>query len=438
LLDENDQPLLTDLGLAKLSTSESNLTQTGAVLGTPSYMPPEQAKSSETITTAADIYSLGAILYELLTGKPPHRGESALETMLHVINDPVVPVREVDSQVDRNLELICMKCLQKDPDSRYDSADDMADDLESWLAGFPISIKPANVFTRAAQWIRHNQSIMYAVMLLLTSMTFTLPLMFSILGGLDEVTTLYEQTEEDPVPLLYSFTKLPTWMSIVGGVGVLLLWPLTGALISMVTRPKNWRKAALNGVLVTGIITSFLTILIGWVPFSIASQASTNNLIRNLATDVLNDQETAADKSKLKDRLVAKYPLLEDVPNNGRGNFLANRAFADGVATGPYVLFGLAIATLMLGSPIIFGAVISQILLARRQRWWVFAPRYMVAWFAAFMTLGVIGATIGNGNFNGSKIKDFPIWKTALLIGVPALVTLLIVRRWRKPKKQMQ
>jgi len=108
LLDEDDQPLLTDLGLAKLSTGKSNLTQTGAVLGTPSYMPPEQAKSSESITTAADIYSLGAILYELLTDKPPHRGDTALETMIHVINDPVVTVREVNPQVDRNLELICM------------------------------------------------------------------------------------------------------------------------------------------------------------------------------------------------------------------------------------------------------------------------------------------------------------------------------------------
>ena len=240
-------------------------------------MPPEQAKSSESITTAADIYSLGAILYELLTGKPPHRGSTAMETMLQVIGDPVVPVREVNSQVDRNLELICMKCLQKDPDSRYGSADDVADDLESWLVGDPISIKPANVFTRAAQWIRHNQSIMYVVMLLLASMTFTLPLAFSILGGLDNVTTLYGQTEDDPIPLLYSFSQLPTWVSIVGGVGVFLLWPFTGALITIVTRPKSWWKAARNGAVVAGIICLFMLLLIGWVPFAIASQVTTND-----------------------------------------------------------------------------------------------------------------------------------------------------------------
>ncbi len=438
LLDEDDQPLLTDLGLAKLSSGESNLTQTGALLGTPSYMPPEQAKSSQSITTAADIYSLGAIFYELLTGKPPHRGDTAMETVLQVINDSIAPVREVDSQIDQNLELICMKCLQKDPESRYDSANDVADDLESWLAGSPISIKPANVLTRAAQWIRHNQSIMYAVMLLLASMTFTLPLIFSILGGLDEVTTLYDQTEDDPLPLIYSFTKIPTWMSIVGGVGVVLLWPFTGALITMVTRPKNWRKAAINGALVAGIIAMFLTLLIGWVPFAIASQASTNDLVRTLATDVWRDKETSADTAtpdtKTKEKLVEMYPSLADVPGNGKANFLGNRAMADGVAVGPAVLLGLVIATLVLGSPTIFGAVIAQLLLTRRQRWWIFAPRYMAAWIAAFMTLGMISGTVGNGNFNGKEIKDFPFWSNALLIGVPALVTYLIVRRWRKPK----
>jgi hypothetical protein len=440
-----DDPRKTaNLGWAKLSTSESNLTQTGALLGTPSYMPPEQATSSQSITTAADIYSLGAILYELLTGKPPHRGDSAMETVLQVINDPVVPVREANrstdaggqrSQIDQNLELICMKCLQKDPESRYDSADDVADDLESWLDGSPISIKPANVFVRAAQWIRHHQNIMYAVMLLLACMTFTLPLIFSILGGLDEVTTLYEQTEDDPLPILYSFAKLPMWVSIVGGFGVALLWPFTGALITMVTRPKTWWKAAINGAFVAGIIALFLILLIGWVPFAMASQISTNNLLKGLAADVLREEENLADTAELKEKLVEKYPLLADVPDNDKASFLSNRAVADGVATGPYVLLGLVIAALVLGSPVIFGAVIAQILLDRRQRWWIFAPRYMAAWFATFMTLSMICATIGNGNFNGKAMKDFPFWSTALLIGVPALVTFLIVRRWRKLAK---
>ena len=408
LLDEDDQPLLTDLGLAKLSTGESNLTQTGAVLGTPSYMPPEQAKSSESITTAADIYSLGAILYELLTGKPPHRGSTAMETMLQVIGDPVVPVREVNSQVDRNLELICLKCLQKDADSRYDSANDVADDLESWLEGSPISIKPANVFTRAAQWVKHNQSIMYVVMLLLASMTFTLPLIFSILGQLDNVSELYEQTEDDPLPILYSFSIIPTWMSIIGGVGVVLLWPFTGALITIVTRPKNWWKAAINGAVVAGIISLFMALLIGWVPFAMASQISTNDLTKTLAADVWHDAETSGKTLNTKEKLVEKYPVLADIPDVKKPTILGNRAIADGVAIGPVIMLSLFIVTLVLGSPVIFGAVIAQLLRTRRQRWWIFVPRYITAWFAIFMTLGMICATVGKGNFNGTPMKELP------------------------------
>ena len=353
-----------------------------------------------------------------------------METMLQVIGDPVVPVREVNSQVDRNLELICMKCLQKDPGSRYDSADDVANDLELWLAGSPISIKPANVFTRVAQWVKHNQSIMYVVMLLLASMTFTLPLIFSILGGLDNVTALYGQTEDDPIPLLYSFSQIPTWMSIVGGVGVFLLWPFTGALITIVTRPHSWWKAARNGALVAGIICLFMLLLIGWVPFAMASQITTNDLMKTLAADVWHDAETSERTLKTKEELIEKYPVLADVPDASKPNVLSNRAIADGVAMGPVIMLALFVATLFLGSPIIFGAVIAQLLLSRRQRWWIFAPRYIAAWFATFITLGMIGANIGSGNINGSSTKGMSIF----LIGVPALVTFLIVRRWRKPK----
>jgi serine/threonine protein kinase len=444
LLDEDDQPLLTDLGLAKLSTGDSNLTQTGAVLGTPSYMPPEQATSSDSITTAADIYSLGAILYELLTGKPPHRGDSAMETMLQVINEPVIPVREVlasadgrqRSQVDRNLELICMKCLQKDPNLRYDSADDVADDLESWLAGSPISLKPANVFTRVTQWVRHNQSIMYVVMLLLACMTFALPLIFSILGGLDDVATLYGQTEDDPLPLLYSFSKLPTWVSVVGGLGVALLWPFTGVLITMVTRPKSWWKALRNGALVAAIISLFMLLMIGWVPFAMASQISTNEVMKTLAKDVWHDADASSETLKTKEELVEMYPVLADIPDSNKPFVLCDRAIADGVAMGPLIMFALFIATLFWGSPVIFGAVIAHLLRVRHQRWWIFVPRYIAAWMSTFMTLGMISATFGGGNasFNGSEIKDFPIWKNLLLICIPALVTFLIVRRWRKPE----
>ena len=433
LLDEDDQPLLTDLGLAKLSTGESNLTQTGAVLGTPSYMPPEQAKSSQSLTTAADIYSLGAILYELLSGKPPHRGDTALETVLQVVNEPIVPVREIDSQVDRDLELICMTCLRKDPDARYATAGDLADDLESWLDGLPISIKPASVFTRAAHWIRHNQGIMYLVMLLLAAMVLTLPLAISVLSSLDDVANLYTQTDDDPLPLIFSFTKMPTWVPFVGGFGVLLLWPATGALVSIVTRPRNWWRAAVNGVVVAGITSLFMTLLMGWVPFTLASQEQTTKLVRALATDTWATEEASSAK-KTQEILLDKYPFLENVPDEEKASYLADRAFADGVAIGPTIVVSLFVLGLIFGMPIVYGAVIAHVLLARRQRWWIFAPRYMFAWLTTFITVGLtIAAFTGEGVVNGTRMRDLPIWRNALMVGIPALIVFLTVRRWRKP-----
>ena len=99
-------------------------------------------------------------------------------------------------------------------------------------------------------------------------------------------------------------------------------------------------------------------------------------------------------------------------------------------------MLALLITTLFLGSPVVLGAVIAQLLRTRGQRWWIFVPRYFAAWIATFMTLGMIGATFGSGNFNGAETKDFEIWKSLILIGVPAFVTFLIVRRWRKPKNE--
>ena len=139
LLDPQGQPHVTDFGLAKLFEEESSLTQTVAVLGTPAYMAPELAsgKAAEA-TTAADIYSLGAILYELLTGRPPFRAATALETMRLAVEREPPPPRTLDPRIARDLEIISLQCLEKDPVRRYSSAQSLAEDLEHWLAGEPI------------------------------------------------------------------------------------------------------------------------------------------------------------------------------------------------------------------------------------------------------------------------------------------------------------
>lgn len=159
LLDENDQTKVTDFGLAKQIDNKSDQTRTGAILGTPSYMSPEQAAGRKEITPASDVYSLGAILYELMTGKAPFCAETPLATLSLVAEqDPVAP-RLLNPAVDRDLETICLKCLEKSSARRYSSADSLADDLKRYLEGEPISARRVGPTGRAVKWVRRNPAL---------------------------------------------------------------------------------------------------------------------------------------------------------------------------------------------------------------------------------------------------------------------------------------
>jgi eukaryotic-like serine/threonine-protein kinase len=160
LLDQNGEPHLTDFGLAKLVESGGDLTQTLAILGTPHYMAPEQAAGrAREVTTAADIYSLGAVLYELLAGRPPFPSESALQVLQHAQHREPESLRKLKPAIDRDLETICLKCLEKEPAHRYGTAESLAEDLDHWLAGEPIQARPVSAPERVFKWTRRNPAI---------------------------------------------------------------------------------------------------------------------------------------------------------------------------------------------------------------------------------------------------------------------------------------
>lgn len=431
LLDEADNPLLTDLGLAKSTSGGSDLTRTGAVVGTPSYMSPEQAKATDSVTTAADIYSLGAILYELLTGQPPHLGRSAMETVMAVMQQPVRSPREIDREVDGDLELICMKCLARDPEQRYESAAALAEDLESWLQGEPISITPPSLLAVAAKWMKRYRRIGYAIGVLLVASMFSFPMVFSVLGAMSDPASLYANTAEDPLPWIYTIDAVPIWLSLTAVAFAFLIWPLLGLFITLVTKPRNLQNAAFNGFVFAGVTAVLFTILLGWMLFLSSTWAAVDDQVVLLARSVWSDD---AARSQIEEQLLERVPGLAEKPPDQRAAYLTSRMFADIFALGPLNLVAIAAQAMLLAGPIFVGATISHLLIDRGGWWLWILVRYVTGWL--FLTVGliVVLAAFSDGQFNGQPFSDLDWVSQALSLLTAPFLAWLVLRRWRRKK----
>ncbi len=160
LIDERDQPLVTDFGLAKFFQDDAGATQTGLILGTPSYMAPEQARGqSSLVSPRTDVYGLGAVLYELLTGQPPFREDSQLSTILQVLEGEPTPPTLIDKRLPRELERICLRALEKSPDDRYPTAVALADDLDRFLREEPLAIPAVGMRQQLQRWMRRQPAL---------------------------------------------------------------------------------------------------------------------------------------------------------------------------------------------------------------------------------------------------------------------------------------
>jgi hypothetical protein len=425
LLDPAGQPHVTDFGLARRVDGGSGLTQTGAVVGTPSYMAPEQAAGTKGLTTAADVYSLGAILYEVLTGRPPFQAESALDTLLKVLDREPEPPRAVNPAADRDLELICLKCLARDPHERYGSAEALAVDLEHWLAGEPLSVRPPALASLARLWLRQNFGA--------AGWTVALGLAWGVLFGAffwlnrinllveDHTTAAYARLPGLHPPLLARTRQLPLWVSVVTALGMLLSTCVLGLLVAVLARPKN-RAAEIAAGTFTGLVAAVTSFAfgVGWsfvVLATVHPAARPDSDLRLLAEPGGGE------------RLLQKYPDLRALPPEKRGGVLYHKVLADwtaelagGIWLGMFWALGLSL-TFSLGETLAASA-----LLRRRG-----SVRAMLLPYAELIAPGFVLVLLCYGLVLTVWFSMTPRqpWVVALLVVAVVLLPLAVTAVWR-------
>jgi tRNA A-37 threonylcarbamoyl transferase component Bud32 len=258
LLDPDGTPYVTDFGLAKRTEKDSGLTRTGAIVGTPSYMPPEQARAERQLTVATDVYSLGAILYELLTGRPPFRAGTTVDTILQVMEKEPDHPRKLNPHADRDLSAIALRCLQKAPDNRYESAAAFADDLERWLRGEPTKARPPSMAGLAWRWLRRNAAAALGILTLGVLAGVTCVLTAFAIQGPDNDYFLFP-SQLGPIGVLY-------WVQLAGEepvfrYGVLatavVLALVNGWLVWLAVRPRT-TQVALGAAAAMGLIATLV------------------------------------------------------------------------------------------------------------------------------------------------------------------------------------
>lgn len=327
LIDEKDQPRITDFGLAKHLNADSGLTRTGMVMGTPGFMAPEQATGKSDVTTSVDVYSLGAILYWLVTGQPPFLGETQLDVIMKTINEQPASVRSVRNAVDLGLDLICQKALNKLPDDRYVSAEALADDLRAWLAGEPLSVKPPTVLQLTSIWIRKNfRSLSIgittgAICGALIGCAILAVIAKEYLNSEGFVNQLGEQNESWISRYFGWIRNVPFGAIIILPPLMIMLNVLCGIINVQILKPKAREMlfvVAAISALFAGIV-SFTTSL-GWSPII---RHGIDNGLQDI--QLLSDSiwlESDAEKEMARTALFQRYPGLKDVRQSQRGNLI--------------------------------------------------------------------------------------------------------------------
>jgi serine/threonine-protein kinase len=280
LIDEADQPHVTDFGLAKQMAGDDGHTRTGAVMGTPSYMAPEQAAGKKDLTPAVDVYGLGALLYELVAARPPFRGETPVDTVMQVLENDPPPPRLLNPHVDRDLETIALKCLAKGPRDRYCSAAELADDLQRYLDGEPIQGRSLNMIDYLTRTLERSQfDIEFRAY-------GNLMLVFAVIVGVMHVVKFLLMSTHQPYPLIavaragqFVLLALALWLQRPAGRGLLpgtaaerLLWSVwLGYILACFLASEITRRLAGAEAMYRGDFYCYYALLAGMAFFVLGS-----------------------------------------------------------------------------------------------------------------------------------------------------------------------
>ncbi len=317
LLDPDGTPYITDFGLAKRTEEESGLTRTGAVVGTPSYMPPEQARAEKQVTTAADVYALGAILYELLTGRPPFRAGTVHNTIQQVLEKEPDHPRTFNPGAHRDLSAIALKCLQKAPENRYESAAALADDIDRWLDGEPTHARPPSLVGQAWRWLRRNTAAALGIAVLGTVGGMMPVLIMFALQGINQA-YIYPQHMAflNPLRVIQFTSHNPAGQIGLAVMSLILAFGL-GWFVKWISRAKTM-QAALTAAATTAVIATLST-------FSVVGPGGGSDVqyMTELRLHPLSVPPRAGVRTLTPaDAAYLKQYLPPDPPPEGSGNYI--------------------------------------------------------------------------------------------------------------------
>jgi hypothetical protein len=440
LLAEDGTPRITDFGLAKRVEGGNGLTRSGAIMGTPGYMAPEQAGGrTGLVTTAADVYALGAILYECLTGRPPFKADTPIDTILQVLHQEPEPPSALRPGIDRGLELICLKCLTKEPSNRYASADALAADLERWRAGEPVSVRPPTVTALLRLWLRQNFGaagwtlvIGLVVGVLLSGIVW----LAEIEPALAAPAAAYQWLPSAERPWLAFSWLPPAWLrNTVPMLGLAAMASL-GLLTAWLVRPRN-RPADVAAGLVTGMVTGavLFTLSLGWLA-ALARSKPTADDISLLCRAALADpppvagrpEPTPAEPDPRK-RLLARYPDLAGVSAEQRARVVYGDVLCRLLAGLPVAIWcGMLIALVLLATAGVSGAWVAGPLLRRGGPVWKVVPPYLEAELPIAGLMVPLFTLLAMPLFE-TRVNT-PIYHFALLVALPALALVGVQRHW--------